>query len=92
MSPHPTHPVKGPQAEAPMPSQPVQQVPSRIESTKDIGFRITTAREITKEISRFRSIFPGSLALLERMGIASVDIVDLTGLSMEALMQINEAY
>jgi hypothetical protein len=70
----------------------VQNLPTRIESTKDIGFRIATAREITKEISRFRSIFPGSLALLERMGIASVDIVDLNGLSIEALMHIKEAY
>ena len=92
LSPLPTHQVTAPPVAAPVLLHPSQKIPTRIEPTKDIGFRIATAREITKEISRFRSIFPGSLALLERMGIASVDIVDLSGFSVEALMHIQEAY
>ena len=66
--------------------------PSRTESIKDIGFKIAIAREVTKEISRIRSMFPGSIALLERMGLASVEIVDLSNFSVEALMHIQEAY
>jgi hypothetical protein len=64
----------------------------RIESIKDIGFRIALARDVPKEISRFRSSFQGSITLLERMWIASTEIVDLNNFSVEALMHIQEAY
>ena len=66
--------------------------PSRTESIKDIGFKISLARGVSKEISRFRSLFPGSIAPLDRMGIASAEIVDLSYFSVEALMHIQEAY
>ena len=65
---------------------------SRTESIKDIGFKISLARSVSKEISRFRSLFQGSIALLDRMGIASAEIVDLSYFSVDALMHIQEAY